>query len=95
MGLARRYVCGALVGRVVCLANIPEFFYTWFMFNRARFCFLNKTPWSDPDSFKAPKKRTNPDLSSGEILEAELCSDGVWRVLELETKLKIARIIYL
>jgi hypothetical protein len=65
------------------------------MFNRARFCFLNETPWCDPDKFYAPRKRDNEKASTGEALEATLCSDNVWRVLELETKLQIERVIYL
>ncbi len=64
------------------------------MFNRVRFCFLNETPWSDPDKFYAPRKR--PELfSAGVELEATLCSDGVWRVLECETRKQIEKVIYL
>lgn len=52
------------------------------MFNRARFCFfdhLNEAGFTCPNPRRLPSCLQDP---VGELLEATLCTDDVWRVLD-------------
>jgi hypothetical protein len=65
------------------------------MFNRARFCFLDQFNASG-DDFLGPKNLPQmAETFSGVCLEATLCPDNVWRVLEAQTQAQIERVIYL
>jgi len=65
------------------------------MFNRARFCFLNAPSFSgDEDDFRKPGKlpiyQPFDHRFTGVDLEATLCADNVWRVLDCEAVAQLA-----
>lgn len=64
-----------------------HFFKTFYFFDQR-----NK----DGDCFPDPQRlpRVNENLT-GPCLEATLCEDGIWRVLELEIRGQIESVIYL
>jgi len=64
------------------------------MFNRARFCFLEAPCFGDENGFGKPRKveryQSFDHRFTGITLEATLCTDKVWRVLDCEAVAQLA-----